>query len=242
MKVILDTNIYGRAIEKGDAEVLEGDVKKTNIIIYGNDIIRNELRNTAKTIYARQKQKLENLLRSPSDKFSGDSSKFRVLHIPFVLLPYLFSFLDAHNNYNNKSLFKHSSRPHASSKGYIYTLEVLLAMAMILVALTFLYRTPPQLPELEASTMKVQGIQVLEYLDRKGDLRQFAIVANETDIESRINNTIVSAIDFELDICTLACNETGVPRNKSVIAVDYYIAGYRAAHNVTKIKMWMWRR
>ena len=127
-------------------------------------------------------------------------------------------------------------------RGYVYTLEVLLAVSLVITTLVFLYKTPPVKPQLEVSGMKLQGIRALEYLDKKGDLRQFAIVANETDIEKRINSTLIRSIGFETDICTLTCNETGVPRNKTVVAVDYYIAGYRRTHNVTKIKMWMWRK
>ncbi len=128
------------------------------------------------------------------------------------------------------------------SKGYVYTIEVFLAISLVLITLVFLYRTPPEKPQLEISVMKLQGMHTLEYLDKKDDLRKFAVTANESDIERRLNDTIIRAIDFEIDICTITCNETGVPRNKSVVSVDYYIAGYRERHNVTKIKMWMWRK
>ncbi len=128
------------------------------------------------------------------------------------------------------------------SKGYVYTLEVFLAVSLVLVTLVFLYRTPPEKPQLEISIMKLQGMHALEYLDKKDDLREFIGTANESDIERRLNDTIVRRIDFEIDICTITCNETGVPRNKSVISVDYYIAGYRETINITKIKLWMWRK
>ena len=127
-------------------------------------------------------------------------------------------------------------------RGYIYTLEVLLSVSIVIITLTYLYRTPPIKPQSEISAMKLQGIQALEYLEKKDDLRQYVIIANETDIRRRINDTIITSIDFEIDTCTLTCNSTGVPENKSVVSMDYYIAGYRGTHNVTKVKMWMWRK
>ncbi len=112
----------------------------------------------------------------------------------------------------------------------------------MIVTLVFLYRSPPQKPNLEISELKVQGMEALEYLDKKGDLRDQAIISNETVLEGRINNTITTSVDFEIDLCKLACDDAGVPRNKTVISVDYYVAGYRTTYNATKIKMWLWRK
>ena len=47
-RIILDTNIYGKIIEKMDIDFVLNHLPKSNIIIYGTDIIRKELRDTPK--------------------------------------------------------------------------------------------------------------------------------------------------------------------------------------------------
>lgn len=53
LRVILDTNIYGRIIEDGVQEELKNklDSMKDELAIYGMHIIRDELRSTAKARY-----------------------------------------------------------------------------------------------------------------------------------------------------------------------------------------------
>ncbi len=47
-RIILDSNIYGRIIEKMDVDFILNSLPKSGIIIYGTDIIRKELRDTPK--------------------------------------------------------------------------------------------------------------------------------------------------------------------------------------------------
>ncbi len=50
-RIILDTNIYGRIVEKKEEEEVKELVEKhPEIIIYGYDIIRKELRDTSKRV------------------------------------------------------------------------------------------------------------------------------------------------------------------------------------------------
>ena len=47
-RAILDTNIYGKIIEKMDIDFVLDNLQKSSIIIYGSDVIRKELRDTPK--------------------------------------------------------------------------------------------------------------------------------------------------------------------------------------------------
>lgn len=49
-RVILDTNIYGLIVEMGNLEELRELIRKSDVIIYGNKVIREELRTTPKGI------------------------------------------------------------------------------------------------------------------------------------------------------------------------------------------------
>src|SRR3989344_5535938 len=60
-KVLLDTSVYGRIIEKNEIESFRKLIKD-KIIIYGNRLIRKELRNTPKKIKIESdREKLRNL-------------------------------------------------------------------------------------------------------------------------------------------------------------------------------------
>ncbi|MBI2579321.1 MAG: PIN domain-containing protein [Candidatus Aenigmarchaeota archaeon] len=60
-RIILDTNIYGRIIERNEEnEIKELIEKRQDIVIYGFDIVRKELRNVSKTV--RYEKKLIRLM------------------------------------------------------------------------------------------------------------------------------------------------------------------------------------
>ncbi|MBI2173161.1 MAG: PIN domain-containing protein [Candidatus Aenigmarchaeota archaeon] len=60
-RVILDTNIYGRIIEmREENEIKDLIEKRRDVIIYGFDVIRKELRNVSKTV--RYEKKLIRLM------------------------------------------------------------------------------------------------------------------------------------------------------------------------------------
>ena len=47
-KELLDTNIYGKIIEKLDVDFVLSNLPKPNLTVYGSDVIRKELRDTPK--------------------------------------------------------------------------------------------------------------------------------------------------------------------------------------------------
>lgn len=50
-RLILDTNIYGRIIERKERELVEKALTdKSDIVIYGFDVVRKELRNVSKNV------------------------------------------------------------------------------------------------------------------------------------------------------------------------------------------------
>lgn len=49
-RVLLDTNIYGRVVERSDEEVQTLAEKRKDIVIYGFDVVRKELRAVSKDV------------------------------------------------------------------------------------------------------------------------------------------------------------------------------------------------
>lgn len=113
-------------------------------------------------------------------------------------------------------------------KGYIYTLEVLTAMSVILLSIVFIFGAPPAKPEIETAILKHQGFDALEYLDEKGLLRQM----NESEIEYQLSQLLPA----KAGVSTAGNN---LP-NTTVIALDYYISCYNGAYTGRKIRVWLW--
>lgn len=128
------------------------------------------------------------------------------------------------------------------AKGYIYTLEVLIAVAVILVSLVFIFRSSPTKPDLDISIIKTQGMDALSFLDAKGTLRKLVFDDNETEIENQLKSYLPKNIGFEAELCTLSCSAVNVPVNETVVALNYFVSGYKESFIGKKIKLWLWRK
>lgn len=127
--------------------------------------------------------------------------------------------------------------PH--SKGYVYTLEAMIAIAIIVVAIIMVFSTA-QVPETpNIGMIKKQGYEALEFLDQKDGLRQLVQSVDEIALKKDVRALLASGITIELDICTTQCSGQ-VPQNKNIVVVDYYVAGYKDSFFNKKVKMWMW--
>ena len=63
-RVILDTNIYGRIVALGEADILRNAIlSRKDIVIYGFDVVRNELRRTSKELVIEKETKVWRNLR-----------------------------------------------------------------------------------------------------------------------------------------------------------------------------------
>ncbi len=128
-----------------------------------------------------------------------------------------------------------------SSVGYVYTLEVLIAVSIILISLVFVFRNPPTKPELEISLMKRQGFEALDYMMQKNGMRELVQNGNESLLEAGLTESL-TAVQFDIDICNYACAETNVPANQTAVALDYYVSGYRDSYFGKKVRLWLWKR
>lgn len=126
-------------------------------------------------------------------------------------------------------------------KGYVYTLEVLIAVSIMFISLVLIFRTAPTKPELELSLIKEQGFDALLYLDQKGDLRRMVSENNETGIEYGLKTILPLNVNFETDVCMSNCDDTNVPSNRTIIVVDYYISSYMENYLGKRVRLWLWR-
>ncbi len=79
-RIILDTNIYEFMLKEMDAETLHTIAIQKEIIIYGNEIIRKELRNTPKEKIGLLGTKLIKLRTALLGVYGGNISKDKIIN------------------------------------------------------------------------------------------------------------------------------------------------------------------
>ncbi len=63
-RVLLDTNIYGKMVALGEADALmNAIISRKDVVIYGFDIVRNELRRTSKELVIEKESRVWRNLR-----------------------------------------------------------------------------------------------------------------------------------------------------------------------------------
>lgn len=126
-------------------------------------------------------------------------------------------------------------------KGYVYTTEVVIALAIVSVAFIAIYSIPPSKPDLEVSLLARMGHDSLEYLDNKGALRNATNNSDETSIENELLQVIGNQISYEIEICDEnLCKALNVPVNETVVSADYYVSGFRQNFISKKVRIWLW--
>ena len=127
-------------------------------------------------------------------------------------------------------------------KGSLYTLEVLIALSIILIALFVTLRTPPNRPESEIAIIKRTGFDAIDVMNQRNTLREWVDADNESRIETELAGFLPRNVLAEVDVCTTTCSEVNLPPNQTVVGIDYYVAGYKNTYIGKKVRAWYWRR
>lgn len=135
-----------------------------------------------------------------------------------------------------------TTRYFNSSRGYIYTLEVLLAIATIFVTLVLVFSNAPEQPEAHLAVIKQSGYDALFYMDQSGELRDAVSRGSVTAINSNLTATMPATILFSTAICTTSCQPSSLPANRTIVIVDYYTGDYRDQYIGKKVRLWMWEK
>lgn len=129
-----------------------------------------------------------------------------------------------------------------TKKGYIYTLEVLVAVSIILITVVLVFNANPEEADTSLPIIKQNAYDALFYLDKSDDLRKIVATEGITQLERNLTALLPSNIMFDAIICTTTCTSLSLPTNRSIITVDYYIGGYREKFINKKVRLWLWPR
>ncbi|MBI4896396.1 MAG: hypothetical protein HY832_02510 [Candidatus Aenigmarchaeota archaeon] len=127
-------------------------------------------------------------------------------------------------------------------KGYVYTIEVMIAISLIFLSLVSMFSTPEKPTDYSLTLIKEQGFDSLEYLDHKGSLEQFVSQQDELSLESQLVALLPPNIEFESEFCTTNCSTRNLPAQRTVVIVDYYTAVYRDQFLSQKVRLYLWER
>jgi hypothetical protein len=118
-------------------------------------------------------------------------------------------------------------------KGYLYTIEVLIATSIVFIAVGMAFKSPAIKPAMETELIGEQGFLKLQYLDVNGTLRELVMNRNETGLESAL------ALAWPYEV-SFSCDDRNLPENKTVITTVYYVVGEKHTYNYTKICLYSW--
>ena len=127
-------------------------------------------------------------------------------------------------------------------KGYIYTLEVVFAAAMIFTATLFIFNLLPPQQLGAASTIKKSAYNALLYMDTSGSLRPLVVARDEIQLEKVLSGLLPVNVGYETQICRESCSTVNVEGNRTVVVVDYYISGLRDNYIGSKVRLWAWQK
>ena len=116
-------------------------------------------------------------------------------------------------------------------KGVMHTIEVVIALAMIAVAIVGLFK--PLQPTDNSAQLIQSGYAALQYLEDVGTLRPAAVANDTVTIRSALQPLLTN---FGLEICNLTCAGATQP---GAAALDYFISG-SGSYTPVHIRLYVW--
>ncbi|MFQ6020766.1 MAG: hypothetical protein ACE5J4_01965 [Candidatus Aenigmatarchaeota archaeon] len=117
-------------------------------------------------------------------------------------------------------------------KGFIQTLEAVIAAVLILITILILYQPKP----LVETQLQEISYNCLVDLDNKGFLRYY--LDDPEEIENKLKSCLPPLTDFVVKVCTNADCVADVP-SKTVVLSSYLVSGYYAV-SPRLVNLWVW--
>ncbi len=123
-------------------------------------------------------------------------------------------------------------------KGFMYTLEAMIAALIILSALVTVYSFSRQQENFDSAIIKEKGYSCVKDLDSGGILRYYALSNDSSGMRGYFQNCLPRSLNFSVSFCR-AC-AAGLPGNKTIVSVNYLVAGEGATFQPTSINLFLW--
>jgi len=123
-------------------------------------------------------------------------------------------------------------------KGMIYTLEAVMAAVLILGTLITVYSFSKQEAGFDAATIRESGYSCIRSLDGRGILRYYALANDSAGIRSYLKSCLPRSLNFSMQFCASCAPD--VPGNKTIVSVNYMIAGEAALFQPSNANLFLW--
>jgi hypothetical protein len=123
-------------------------------------------------------------------------------------------------------------------KGFMYTLEAMIAALIILSALVTVYSFSRQQENFGSAAIKEKGYSCIKDMDSRGILRHYALSNDSAGIRGYFQGCLPRTLNFSVSFC--ASCAAGLPGNMTIESVNYLIAGEGATFQPTSISLFLW--
>ena len=125
-------------------------------------------------------------------------------------------------------------------KGISYTLEAIIAVSFLLLALVFFFK-PISISDSSEYSYKKISYDSLKALADGGKLRQYSLNNDADSIEADLGS-FISYLDYDVVIYNRTSNLTEVTsiNEKNVISVSYFVAGEAGNYSAKEIRLFVW--
>ena len=79
-------------------------------------------------------------------------------------------------------------------------------------------------------------------MDVSGSLRPVVLAGDEPQLESLLSKYLPVNVGYESQICRESCSLVNIETNRTVVVVDYYVAGLRDTYIGSKVRLWAWQK
>lgn len=123
-------------------------------------------------------------------------------------------------------------------KGAAYSLEAMIAALLILSTLVSVYSFSKQETAFDTATIRESGYSCIKDLDGRGILRHYALSNDTAGIRSYMQTCLPRSLNFSVRFCPSCAPD--VPGNKTIVSINYIIAGEAALFQPTNANLFLW--
>lgn len=137
-----------------------------------------------------------------------------------------------------------------NKKGYLKTLEAVIAIVIILL---FTFAVTPK-PEPDYSTpyaVKASFDYIIDQVETNDTIRSLIMQSDtpagltkaNNSVKGQVQENIPPGYDFSCNVCDmLACLSEAIPEEKSVYSRDVLISSDATTQNPKVVRIWMWSK
>lgn len=123
-------------------------------------------------------------------------------------------------------------------KGLSYTLEAMIAALLVLSTLVSVYSFSRQEEGFDAAAIRDSGYSCIKYADSRGLLRHYALLNDSAGIRNHFQACLPSSLNFSISFCAACAPD--VPGNRTIVSLNYIVAGEGATFQPTNANLFLW--